>query len=137
MNMEAIKGFLAPLHLNTTAVRDALVCIFRSSPGYGSKLCLSETGCHWRYGRDSTEGLGIGIKRIYRLFVSSLEVILMSEGQPLAFFLTAHFSQEDYPYDWQVRFITFVCPYSSLGLGRLMHWLSKVRSTLRQYRRRH
>jgi hypothetical protein len=137
MNMEAIKGFLAPLHVSTTSVRDALVCMFRSSPGCGSKPCLSETGCHWRYGRDSTEGLGIGIEWIYRLSASSLEVILMSDGRPLAFFLTAHFSQEDYPYDWQVRFITFACPYSCLGLGRLVHWLSKVRSTPRQYRRRH
>jgi hypothetical protein len=60
------------------------------------------------------------------LFVSSLKVILLSKGQLLAFYLTAHFSREDHPYDWQVGFITFMCAYSCLGLGRLMHWLSKV-----------
>ena len=43
---------------------------------------------------------------IYRLFVSPLEAIRLSKGQGLAFYLTAHFSREDYPYDWQVRFIT-------------------------------
>ncbi|KAK7022891.1 hypothetical protein VNI00_016878 [Paramarasmius palmivorus] len=39
----------------------------------------------------STKGLGIGMEWVHRL----------------SFFLTAHFNQEDYPYDW------------------LMHWLSK------------
>ncbi|KAH9958838.1 P-loop containing nucleoside triphosphate hydrolase protein [Russula dissimulans] len=33
-----------------------------------------------------------------------------------SFYLTAHFSQEDYPYDWQ-------CTHHALD--RLMHWLSK------------
>jgi hypothetical protein len=55
-----------------------------------------------------------------------LEAIQLSKGQLLAFYLTAHFSREDHPYDWQVRFITFVCAYSCPSLGRLMYWLSKV-----------
>lgn len=25
---------------------------------------------------------------------------VLADGGPAAFFLTAHFSQEDYPYDW-------------------------------------
>ena len=37
-----------------------------------------------------------------------------STSLPTAFFLTAHFSQEDYPYDW------------------IMHWLSKVRRVGRE-----
>ena len=32
MNMEAVKGFLAPLGLNTSSIQDTLVCIFRSFP---------------------------------------------------------------------------------------------------------
>lgn len=33
----------------------------------------------------------------------------LSEGRWLAFYITAHFSQEDRPYDWQVRFINHLC----------------------------
>jgi chaperone BCS1 len=32
MNMEAVKGFLAPLGLNTSSIQDTLVCILRSFP---------------------------------------------------------------------------------------------------------
>jgi len=35
MNMEAVKGFLAPLGLNTSSIQDTLVCILRSFPGLG------------------------------------------------------------------------------------------------------
>ena len=31
----------------------------------------------------------------------------MAEAQKLAFYLTAHFSQEDYPYEWQVQLISY------------------------------
>ena len=124
--MDAIKGFLAPLHLNTNSIKHALVRMFRSLPGKWSELFLSETSCHWRHGRNSTEGLSIGMEWICRLFVSRLEAIRLSKRQRLAFYITAHFSREDYPYDWQVRFITFTRSCSSLSLGRLMHWLSKV-----------
>ena len=98
--------------------------MFPFHPWEWSKLFLSETSCHWRYGRDSTKGLSIGMERVYRLFVPSLEVIWLSKGQLLALYLTAHISQEDHPYDWQVRFITFVCVYSCLSLGRLIPWLA-------------
>ena len=106
--MDAIKGLLAPLQPNTSYIRDALVRMFHFSPGKRSELFLSEICCHWRHSRDSTEGLSIGMEWIYRLFVSSLKVIRLSEGLLLAFYLTAHFCQEDYPYDWQVRFIVFM-----------------------------
>lgn len=33
--MDAIKGFLGPLHLNTSTILDTLVRVFRSSPGKG------------------------------------------------------------------------------------------------------
>ena len=101
--MDAIKGVF-----NTSSIQDALVRMFRSSPRKWSELFLSETSCHWRYGRDCTEGLSIGMGWVYRLFVSSLEVIRPPEGKLLAFYLTAHFSREDYPYDWQVDFTTSV-----------------------------
>ena len=32
MNMEAVKGFLTPLGLNTNSIQDTLVCLFRSFP---------------------------------------------------------------------------------------------------------
>ena len=124
--MDAIKGFLEPLRPDTNSILDTLVRTFRSSPGKLPELFLSETGCHWRHGRDSTEGISISMEWICRLFVSPLEVIRPSKGQRLAFYLTAHFSREDYPYDWQVRFTSFMCSCSCLSLGRLMHWLSKV-----------
>jgi hypothetical protein len=73
LNMDAIKGLLAPLHFNTSSLLDTLVRMFRSSPGKWSELFLSETSCHWRYGRDSTEGFSIGMEWVYRLFVSSLK----------------------------------------------------------------
>lgn len=111
--------------------------LFVPPPDKSRAMSLSETSRHWRYGRDSKKGLGIGMEWIYRLFVSSFEVMRLSEGQPLAFYLTAHFDQEDIPYDWQVRFITFACAYSCPNLYRLMHWLSKVRSAWSQYRRCH
>ena len=137
LHMDAIKGSLGPLHLNTSSILDTLVGMLRFSPGKWSELFPSETSCHWRYGRDSAEGLSICMEWICRLLVSSLEVIPPSKGQLLAFYLTAHFSREDHPYDWRVRFITFMCAYSCLGLGRLMHWLSKVCFARRQYRRGH
>jgi hypothetical protein len=102
LNMDAIKGFLAPLHLNSGPIQDTLVRMFRSSPGKWSELFLLETICQRRYGRGSAEGLSIRMGCIYRLFVSSLEVMRLSKGQLLAFYLTAHFSREDHPYDWQV-----------------------------------
>jgi hypothetical protein len=49
------------------------------------------------------------------LFVPPFEAILLAEAWSLAFYLTAHFSQEDYPYDWQVRFIAR-CVYALMSL---------------------
>ncbi len=51
------------------------------------------------------------------LFVTSevSEAIRLAEARSLAFYLTAHFSQEDYPYDWQVRFIA-LCVYELMSL---------------------
>ena len=97
-------------------------------PWVKSKLCPLETSRYWRYSRDSTEGLDICIEWTRRLFVFASEVIRLSERRRLAFYLTVHFSKEDYPYDWQVRFITFACLRSRISFRRLMHWLSEVRS---------
>ena len=38
----------------------------------------------------------------------------LTEARRLALYLTGHFSQEDYPYDWQARFITLPCVLMSL-----------------------
>jgi len=48
------------------------------------------------------------------LFVSPLEDALLTEARRLAFYLIGHFSQEDYPYDWQALFITLLCVLMSL-----------------------
>jgi hypothetical protein len=66
------------------------------------------------------------------LFVSLFEGKMLAEAQRLAFYLTAHFSEDDYPYDWQVHFITSLSAYSRPCLYRLMYWLSKVRFTRKQ-----
>jgi chaperone BCS1 len=71
--MEAVKGFLAPLGLNTNSIQDTL------------KLVV----------------IGGTVETARRASISAWNGFVDS------FYLTAHFSQEDYPYDW------------------LMHWLSK------------
>ncbi|KAI9440874.1 P-loop containing nucleoside triphosphate hydrolase protein [Lactarius indigo] len=78
--MEAVKGFLAPLGLNTSSIQDTL------------KLVV----------------IGGTVETARRASISAWNGFVDS------FYLTAHFSQEDYPYDWQ-----------TLCLDRLMHWLSK------------
>ncbi|KAF8493022.1 P-loop containing nucleoside triphosphate hydrolase protein [Russula emetica] len=69
--MEAVKGFLAPLGLNTSSIQDTL------------KLVV----------------IGGTVETARRASISAWNGFVDS------FYLTAHFSQEDYPYDWQVRFI--------------------------------
>ncbi|KAF8498227.1 P-loop containing nucleoside triphosphate hydrolase protein [Russula emetica] len=71
--MDAIKGFLAPLHLNTSPIQDAL------------KLVV----------------IGGTAETARRVSASAWNEFIDS------FYLTAHFSREDHPYDW------------------LIHWLSK------------
>ncbi|KAI0274144.1 BCS1 N terminal-domain-containing protein [Russula aff. rugulosa BPL654] len=71
--MDAIKGFLAPLHLNTSSIKHAL------------KLVV----------------IGGTVETARRASASAWNGFVDS------FYITAHFSREDYP------------------LGRLMHWLSK------------
>ncbi|KAI0285643.1 P-loop containing nucleoside triphosphate hydrolase protein [Russula brevipes] len=73
MNMEAIKGILGPLGVNTASIQDTL------------KLVV----------------IGGTVETARRASISAWNGFVDS------FYLTAHFSQEDYPYDW------------------LMHWLSK------------
>jgi hypothetical protein len=72
MNMEAIKGILGPLGVNTASIQDTLVCVFRSSThgnSLRSEVRFSETGRHRRYSRDGTEGLDICMEWICGLFV--------------------------------------------------------------------
>jgi len=61
MNMDAVKGFLAPLGLNTSSIQDTLVCTLRSFPtlGQGLQLYFAETGCHWWHSRDCPKSLDI------------------------------------------------------------------------------
>ena len=66
--------------------------------------------------------------------MSLLDILLVGPLMRIvsaAFFLTAHFSQEDYPYDWYVpvtrdRTVASVLLTMNSVLFRLLHWLSKV-----------
>ena len=79
--MEAVKGFLGPLGLNTSSIQDTLVCILRSFPalGQGLELYFAETSCHWWHSRDCPKGLDIRLEWIYRLFVPLFEAIWLAE----------------------------------------------------------
>lgn len=69
----------------------------------------TETGSHWWYNGDGSEGFSVCVEWLHRLYVVS--GILHGPCQltrHTAFYLTAHFSSHDFPYEW------------------LMHWLSKV-----------
>jgi hypothetical protein len=82
MNMEAIKGFLAPLGLNTSFIQGTLVCILRSFPGLGQGLQLyfAEKGCHWWHSRDYSKSLDIRMEWICGLFVPLFEAIWLAEA---------------------------------------------------------
>jgi hypothetical protein len=133
--MDTVKGFLAPLGLNTGSIQDTLVCVFRTcTPLNRLSHDFSETGSHRRYSRDCSEGLHLRMEWLRGLFVSPLKfIICWLKQKALAFYLTAHFSQEDYPYDWYVRFIGLAVRGALIPSDRLMHWLSKVRSVRKQY----
>ena len=65
--------------------------------------------------------------------VRFLYVLSCAEGPDsvVAFFLTAHFSQEDYPYDWYDVALASPCRRLLTFGSRLMHWLAKVGLVLR------
>ncbi len=120
MSMEAIRGFLAPFGLDSSSIRNTLVCTtFSFLPRIRVGLCLSQ----------KLVVIGGTVETARRASVSEWNGFIDCS--------CPHFDQEDIPYDWQVRFITFACAYSCPNLYRLMHWLSKVRSAWSQYRRCH
>jgi hypothetical protein len=82
MNMDAVKGFLAPLGLNTSSIQDTLVCILRSFPalGQGLQLYFAETGCHRWHSRNCPKGLDIRMEWICGLFVPLFEAIWLAEA---------------------------------------------------------
>jgi hypothetical protein len=71
MNMEAVKGFLAPLGLNTSSIQDTLVCTLSSflALSQGSQPYFAETGCYWWHSRDRPKGLDIRLEWICGLLV--------------------------------------------------------------------
>lgn len=74
----------------------------------GADMISTETSCTWRSRRNRSSCVYQCMEWLYGLYVASLLTwftLILS----LAFFLTAHFSESDDPYDW------------------LMHWLSKAR----------
>lgn len=79
--MEAVKGFLAPLGLNTSSIQDTLVCLFRSFPVSGDDFepPFAETCCYRGYSRDCAKGLGIGMEWIRGLFVLPFEAIWLAD----------------------------------------------------------
>jgi hypothetical protein len=82
MNMEAVKGFLAPLGFNTSSIQDTLVCILPSFPalGQGLQLYFAETGCHRWHSRNCPKGLDIRMEWIRGLFVPLFEAIWLAEA---------------------------------------------------------
>ena len=102
--MEVVKGLLRSLGLNTSSIQDTFVCIF----GIYFALCSS-------LNRTSQKLVVIGgivetarraLMSAWSGFVdcmylhSSSEVKCLTKVQRLAFYRTAHFGQEDYPYEW-------------------------------------
>ena len=81
MNMEAVKGFFAPLGLNTNSIQDTLVCMLSSFPalGQGVQLYFAEAGCYWWHSRDCPKGLDIRMEWICGLFVLLYEAIQLAE----------------------------------------------------------
>ncbi|KAI9510553.1 P-loop containing nucleoside triphosphate hydrolase protein [Russula earlei] len=92
--MEAVKGFLAPLGLNTSSIQDTL------------KLVV----------------IGGTVETARRASISAWNGFVDS------FYLTAHFSQEDYPYDWQVHFVTAFSSGSQPAWGRSREFEITTRS---------
>jgi len=82
--MEVVKGFLAPL--NAKSMQDTLVCIFGSSA--------------------TSDDLSQAQKLLFAGGTVKMAISVW-DGFVDSFLFTAHFSQEDYPYEW------------------LMNWLSK------------
>jgi hypothetical protein len=82
MNMEAVKGFLAPLGLNTSSIHDTLVCILYPFPalGQGLQLYFAETGRYWWHSRDCPKGFDIRMEWICGLFVPFFEAICLAEA---------------------------------------------------------
>ncbi|KAG6816532.1 hypothetical protein H0H87_005394 [Tephrocybe sp. NHM501043] len=89
--MDAIKSILSPFGMNTGAIQDTLV----STPTATSSHILTSPP------PQKLVVIGGTVETARRASVSAWNGFVDS------FFLTAHFSQEDYPYDW------------------LMHWLAK------------
>lgn len=104
--MDAIKSILSPLGMNTGALQDTLVSTSLFPPWLHSiwpdvrrNLLLLE-GLLKRLGaRLSRRGMALWTV-CHSLFQSIPYTYFCT-----AFFLTAHFSQEDYPYDWYYSFI--------------------------------
>lgn len=114
--MDALKSLLSPLTSSTGPIQDTLVMLIAIF--YFLDLTLYQ----------KLVVIGGTVETARRASVSAWNGFIdcafipaipggwgtYSSSVPTAFFLTAHFSQEDYPYDW------------------IMHWLSKVRRVGRE-----
>lgn len=113
--MDMFKSVLSPFGVNSGGIQDTLVRfsepITRRTHLIPVTVSL-EIGGNWWDSGNSPESFCVGLEWIRGLYVG-LTVLFDHRGSQtsllLAFFLTAHFSSHDYPYDW------------------LMHWLAKVR----------
>jgi len=97
-------GFLAPLGLNAGSIQNTLVCIFSLYFAPGNNLNrisqkLVVIGGIVETGQRALIYAWSGFVDCLYL-PSSLEVRRLTKAQRLAFYRTAHFDQEDYPYDW-------------------------------------
>jgi hypothetical protein len=107
--MNALKNLLTPLTGNGGPIHDTLVGGIMAGTftpfKYISCIVYTETGGYrWNDG-NCTTGLHVSVEWVCRLQVFCLftaQSFLFYDSSYSAFFLTAHFSQEDYPYDWCV-----------------------------------
>ncbi len=104
--MDAIRTMLSPLGMSTGAIQDTLVRSYLCSLPYEYSSIVRFRNwlllvVQWRRRAEpqSQHGMVSSIVCFEPLIYNKLSLI-SSE----AFFLTAHFSQDDYPYDWYILF---------------------------------
>ena len=102
--MDAIKSMLSPLGMSTGAIQDTLVrCYLRSLPAEYLDIVRFRNWLllvvQWRRRAEPQSQHGMASSIVcFEVLIYNKSSLISSE----AFFLTAHFSQDDYPYDWYV-----------------------------------
>lgn len=102
--------------------------IYPSKSSVGSLVPGPETGGHRWNSWNRPPSFNVCMEWFHWLCVMVYIPYFPKLSPFIAFFLTAHFSQDDYPYDWLVFSLRCTHPHLWFFFARLMYWLSKVRS---------